>query len=105
MHSLIAAASRALAAGEALGALERVALRDDPPALPLRGIATAPLGEHPHARALLRRARGNSAGFCFSAASTKPRSCSRRSVAQARPLMTARCHPRSWLRSMLKPTN
>src|SRR5271168_1480809 len=56
MDSLIAAAARALAAGDALGALKQVALRDDPPALALRGIAMAQLGEHPLARALLRRA-------------------------------------------------
>jgi tetratricopeptide (TPR) repeat protein len=56
MDSLIAAAARALAAGDALGALKRVALRDDPPALALRGIAMAQLGDHPLARALLRRA-------------------------------------------------
>jgi hypothetical protein len=56
MDSLIAAASRALAAGDALGALKRVALRDDPPALALRGIAMAQLGEHPRARELLRQA-------------------------------------------------
>ncbi|MCB2039714.1 MAG: helix-turn-helix domain-containing protein [Rhodoferax sp.] len=56
MDSLIAAAARALAAGDALGALDRVALREDPPALALRGIAMAQLGEHPRARALLQRA-------------------------------------------------
>lgn len=56
MDSLIAAAARALAAGDVLGALSRVALRDDPPALALRGIAMAQLGEHPRARELLRRA-------------------------------------------------
>ena len=56
MDSLVAAASRALAAGDALGALKRVALRDDPPALALRGIAMTQLGEHPRARELLRRA-------------------------------------------------
>jgi len=56
MDSLIAAAARALAAGDALGALKRVALRDDPPALALRGIAMAQLGEYPRARELLRRA-------------------------------------------------
>src|SRR5689334_22503338 len=56
MDSLIAAAARALATGDALGALKRVALRDDPPALALRGIAMAQLGEHPRARELLRRA-------------------------------------------------
>ena len=56
MDSLIAASARALAAGDAIGALKRVALRDDPPALALRGIAMAQLGEHPRARELLRRA-------------------------------------------------
>ncbi len=56
MDSLIAAAARSLVAGDALGALKRVALRDDPPALALRGIAMAQLGEHPRARELLRRA-------------------------------------------------
>ncbi|RZJ13837.1 MAG: helix-turn-helix domain-containing protein [Acidovorax sp.] len=56
MDSLISAAARALAAGDALTALQRVALRDDPPALALRGIAMAQLGEHPRARELLRRA-------------------------------------------------
>lgn len=56
MDSLISASARALAAGDALGALKRVALRDDPPALALRGIAMAQLGEHLRARDLLRRA-------------------------------------------------
>ena len=56
MDSLIAASARALSAGDALGALKRIALRDDPPALALRGIAMAQLGEHPRARELLRRA-------------------------------------------------
>ena len=56
MDSLIAASARALAGGDALGALKRVALRDDPPALALRGIAMAQLGEHPRARELLRLA-------------------------------------------------
>jgi hypothetical protein len=56
MDSMIAAAARALVAGDALGALKRVSLRDDPPALALRGIAMAQLGEHPRARELLRRA-------------------------------------------------
>src|SRR5687768_7196134 len=56
MDSLISASARALAAGDALGALKRVALREDPPALALRGIAMAQLGEHPVARDLLRRA-------------------------------------------------
>ncbi|HUP07285.1 MAG TPA: helix-turn-helix domain-containing protein [Caldimonas sp.] len=56
MDSLVAAAGRALVAGDAIGALKRVALRDDPPALALRGIAMAQLGEHARARELLRRA-------------------------------------------------
>jgi DNA-binding transcriptional ArsR family regulator len=56
MDSLITAAARALAAGDPLGALNRVALRDDPPALALRGIAMAQLGDLARARALLRRA-------------------------------------------------
>src|ERR1700688_5275023 len=56
MDSLITAAAQALAAGDLLGALKRVGLRDDPPALALRGIAMAQLGEHPRARELLRRA-------------------------------------------------
>src|SRR5262245_12481336 len=56
MDSLITAAARALAAGDPLGALNRVALRDDAPALALRGIAMAQLGELVRAKALLRRA-------------------------------------------------
>lgn len=56
MDSLIAAAARALAAGDALGALKHVALRDDPAALALRGIAMAQLGEWARARKLLRQA-------------------------------------------------
>jgi hypothetical protein len=50
MDSLITAAARALAAGDPLGALNRVALRDDPPALALRGIAMAQLGDLVRAR-------------------------------------------------------
>src|SRR4029077_11613893 len=46
----------ALVVGDTLGALKRVSLRDDPPALALRGIAMAQLGEHARARELLRRA-------------------------------------------------
>src|SRR5256885_1131487 len=56
MDSLIAAAARALVVGDALGALKRVSLRNDPSALALRGIAMAQLGEHARARELLRRA-------------------------------------------------
>jgi tetratricopeptide (TPR) repeat protein len=56
MDSLITAAARALAAGDPLGALKRVALRDDAPGLALRGIAMAQLGDHARAKALLRRA-------------------------------------------------
>jgi tetratricopeptide (TPR) repeat protein len=56
MDSLITAAARALAAGDPLGALKRVALRDDAPALALRGIAMAQLGDLVRAKALLRAA-------------------------------------------------
>ena len=56
MDALIAAAARALAAGDTLGALKRVALRNDPPALALRAVAMARLGELSRARELLRRA-------------------------------------------------
>jgi hypothetical protein len=56
MDSLITAAARALVAGDPLGALQRVALRDDAPALALRGIAMAQLGDLVRAKALLRRA-------------------------------------------------
>jgi hypothetical protein len=56
MDSLITAAARALAAGDPLGALKRVALRDDAPALALRGLAMAQLGDLVRAKALLRRA-------------------------------------------------
>jgi tetratricopeptide (TPR) repeat protein len=56
MDSLITAAAQALAAGDPLGALDRVALRDDAPALALRGIAMAQLGDLPRAKALVRRA-------------------------------------------------
>jgi len=56
MDSLITAAARALAAGDPLGALKRVALREDPPALALRGIAMAQLGDLARAKALIRSA-------------------------------------------------
>src|ERR1700740_3698632 len=56
MDSLITAAARALAAGDPLGALKRIALRDDPPALALRGIAMAQLGDFALAKVLLRSA-------------------------------------------------
>jgi hypothetical protein len=56
MDSLVTAAARALAAGDPLGALKRVALRDDAPALALRGIAMAQLGEFVRAKELLRKA-------------------------------------------------
>jgi hypothetical protein len=56
MDSLITAAARALAAGDPLGALNRVALRDDATAFALRGIAMAQLGEFVRAKALLRKA-------------------------------------------------
>jgi hypothetical protein len=56
MDSLITAAARALATGDLLGVLKRVGLRDDPPALALRGIAMAQLGDFERAKVLLRQA-------------------------------------------------
>ncbi|MDK1493101.1 helix-turn-helix domain-containing protein [Sinorhizobium sp. 7-81] len=56
MDSLITAAAHALAAGDPLGALKRVALRGDAPALALRGIAMAQLGDLVRAKALLKSA-------------------------------------------------
>lgn len=56
MDSLITAAARALAAGDPLGALDRIALRDDAPALALRGIAMAQLGDLVRAKALVKSA-------------------------------------------------
>lgn len=56
MDSLINAAALSLATGDVVGALKRVALRDDPPALALRGIAMAQLGDFERARALLKAA-------------------------------------------------
>ncbi|TPM99849.1 helix-turn-helix domain-containing protein [Mesorhizobium sp. B2-1-3A] len=56
MDSLITAAALALASGDPLGALDRVALREDAPALALRGIAMAQLGDFDRAKLLLRRA-------------------------------------------------
>lgn len=56
MDSLMTAAARALSAGDPLGALKRIALRDDAAALALRGIAMAQLGDLDRAKALLKRA-------------------------------------------------
>src|SRR5262245_48996530 len=56
MDSLITTAARALAAGDPLDALKRIALREDAPALALRGIAMAQLGSLARARELLRSA-------------------------------------------------
>lgn len=56
MDSMITAAAQALAAGDVLGAMKRVALRDDAPALALRGIALAQLGDFERAKALLKSA-------------------------------------------------
>jgi len=56
VDSLITAAARALAAGDPIGALKRVALREDAPALALRGMAMAQLGDFARARLLLKKA-------------------------------------------------
>lgn len=70
MDSQIAAAARSLGEGDPLSALKRVSLRGDPPALALRGMGMAQLGDLARARALLRKA-----GRAFG---------SREAVAQAR---------------------
>ncbi|NTX04657.1 HTH domain-containing protein [Myxococcus sp. CA040A] len=56
MDVLVTVAARALREGDPLGALQRVALREDAPALALRGVAMAQLGEFPRALHLLKRA-------------------------------------------------
>ncbi len=56
MDALITAGARALALGDPLRALNHVALRNDPPALALRGIAMAQLEQPARARELLRAA-------------------------------------------------
>lgn len=56
MDALLTAAARNLAAGDVLAALGKVSVRSDPPALALRGIAMAQLGELGRARVLLRQA-------------------------------------------------
>ncbi|EGI76485.1 hypothetical protein [Hylemonella gracilis] len=56
MDSLLAAAARAYARGDVIETLRHVSLRDDPPALALRGVALAQLGEYTRARELLRQA-------------------------------------------------
>ena len=83
MDSLIAAAARALAQGDALAALNHVALRDDPPALALRGIAMAQLDDLTRARALLRRAER---GF----GAREPAASARCAVAQAEIALVSR---------------
>ncbi|RYZ02256.1 MAG: helix-turn-helix domain-containing protein [Myxococcales bacterium] len=76
MDSALSTAARALSVGDPLGALKLVALRSDAPALALRGIAMAQLGELMAARSLLRRA---AAAF----GSTEPLARARTVVAQA----------------------
>ncbi|HEY2807521.1 MAG TPA: hypothetical protein VGI91_01890 [Steroidobacteraceae bacterium] len=83
MDSLITAAARALAAGDPLGALKRIALRDDPAALALRGIAMAQLGDFARAKVLLRRA---ARGF----GSKEPMARARCVVAEAEVALAAR---------------
>lgn len=56
MDAVIAEAAEALAAGNLLSALNHVALRNDAPALALRGVAMARLGDFPRARELLQGA-------------------------------------------------
>ena len=100
MDSLITAAARALAAGDPLGALKRVALRDDAPALALRGIAMAQLGDLVRAKDLLQAsARAHSARRrrwrARGASSPKPRSRSSRATSPGLPRRSTRRERRS----------
>ncbi|MEZ5778201.1 MAG: HTH domain-containing protein [Paracoccaceae bacterium] len=83
MDPLITAAARALAAGDPLAALKRIALRDDAPALALRGIAMAQLGELARAKELLR-----DAAHAFGA--SEPVARARCSVAEAEIALVSR---------------
>lgn len=83
MDSLITAAARALSSGDPLSALKHVSLREDPPALALRGIAMAQLGDLPKARDLLRRA-----GRAFGA--REPMARARCAVAEAEIALVSR---------------
>jgi len=83
MDSLITAAARALAAGDPLAALKYVALRDDAPALALRGIAMAQFGEFARAKELLR-----SAARAFGP--QEPIACARCVVAEAEIALVSR---------------
>lgn len=83
MDSMIAAAAHALAAGDVLGAMKRVALRDDAPALALRGIALAQLGDFERAKLLLK-----SAGRAFTPRETVARA--RCSLAEAEIALVSR---------------
>ena len=83
MDSLITAAARALAAGDPLAALKRVGLRDDAPALALRGIAMAQFGDLMRARDLLR-----SAARAFG--SSEPKARARCIVAEAEIALVSR---------------
>jgi len=87
MDSLIAAAARALAVGDPLGALKHVALRDEPAALALRGIAMAQLGDFERARTLLR-------GAARAFGSREPVSKARCTVAEAEIALV--CRDLSW---------
>ena len=83
MDALISDAGRSLAAGDPLGALKLVALRNDPPALALRGIAMAQLGDFVKAKALLR---GAARGF----GAKEPLARARCVVAQAEVALASR---------------
>ena len=71
MQNPLSVAGRALASGDPLAALKLVALREDAPALALRGIAMAQLGDLNRAKQLLRKAM--------------------RTFTKAQPLARARC--------------
>ena len=90
MDSLITAAARALAIGDPLEALNKVALRDDAPALALRGIAMAQLGELARAKALVKRA-ARAFGAREAVARARPCSAWRTARRTAQALCRLRC--------------
>ncbi len=101
MDSLITAAARALAAGDPLGALKRVSLRNDAPALALRGIAMAQLGDLVRAKALLRSA----ARATLEAHGDRLNAAHARYLEVRRLLLTSRLEEAEHTLAQLDPTN
>src|SRR6516165_8784136 len=98
MASLITAAARARASGNALGALNWIALRDDAPALALRGIAMARLG--PFTRQAVIEpsyARGNGSVSIFAGNETLQNCALTRSITVGRLRPSGAAHDSVWI--------